>query len=297
MENPFIPNSNLWQFYERASAESKPAIKTSTEQIIATPKEPDKINTQQKIETNNKITVPNVKIKEEASSVVTPANNSSKENVDLLKFGKSSQLEKIKEKTDNIVTPTILKRELKVDKERNYNNKSTNISVEDGALQSDEFSTNTHNYSQIELSNLTTDSYAKRQIMDSSYIIRDVAEAKYRMVLDFALSDDDNLYERVTNAFLKGEGLTTIYDNGKELKALILDENSITSIKLKHNPTFKDFMNKIYLERIKESIRDAENLENQSDTTSFESNLTKSINSKVGKDCIVYHGALNFSKK
>ncbi|MFI3239159.1 MAG: hypothetical protein R3Y22_01005 [Bacteroidales bacterium] len=64
LENPFTPNSNLWKFYERASAESKPAIKTSTEQIIATPKEPDKINTQQKTETNNKPTTPNVKIKE-----------------------------------------------------------------------------------------------------------------------------------------------------------------------------------------------------------------------------------------
>lgn len=102
-------------------------------------------------------------------------------------------------------------------------------------------------------------------------------ERWYKSTNWIALSNDDDIRNRVNNAFLKGEGLEDVIINGKTYQGLLFDENSLQSQKLKENETFKSYYTN-YISCIKDIINetgDAKEIDIEA--------ISKKLSSKLGK--------------
>ncbi|MFI3263278.1 MAG: hypothetical protein R3Y26_10290 [Rikenellaceae bacterium] len=110
-----------------------------------------------------------------------------------------------------------------------------------------------HELTVEQLSDSVGNDLATKRIKNLSKKKRSTVEGLYKMTNKTFFSDDDNIEQRVNNAFLKNEGLEDVIINGKKYKGLLFDENSKQSKKLKNNKTFKTYFNN-YLFNMKDII-------------------------------------------
>lgn len=139
------------------------------------------------------------------------------------------------------------------------------------------FAAQAHTYSPKELIDTLKNENATKNIERLSKMSREEVEKEYKSINKLALSNRDNIEQRVNNAFLKGEGLEDITINGKTYQGLLFDENSQQSQRLKENGTFKVYYNK-YLSCMKELISetgDAKDIDIEA--------ISKKLSSKLGK--------------
>lgn len=154
-----------------------------------------------------------------------------------------------------------------------FNNK---VSVGWGDLQKG-FAAEAHKFTAEELIDTLNNENATKNIERLSKMSRAEIEKRYKFANKYALSNRDNIENRVNNAFLKGEGLEDIKVNGKPYKGLLFDENSEQSQLLKENGTFKTYFNN-YLSNMKEIINEVRNGKNIDIET-----ISKTLNSKLRK--------------
>ncbi|MFI3267443.1 MAG: hypothetical protein R3Y51_01875 [Rikenellaceae bacterium] len=119
-----------------------------------------------------------------------------------------------------------------------------------------QFSAEAHKYSAEMLIDTLKNENATKNIERLSKMSREEVETEYKFTNKFALSNIDNIEQRVNNAFLKGEGLEDVTINGKIYQGLLFDENSQQSKMLKENGTFKTYYNN-YLSCMKEIISES----------------------------------------
>ncbi len=183
-----------------------------------------------------------------------------------------------------------------IEREKPKENKTLfnrNIKVSWGKLQPElttpehQFSAQAHNYSPEKLIDILKNDNATENIERLSKMSREDIEKKYKSTNRMALSNRDNIEQRVNNAFLKGVGLEDIVVNGKVYQGLLFDENSKQSQLLKETDTFKAYYDK-YLSCMKEIISktgDAKEIDTDA--------ISKKLNSKLGKPNFSNLGEIN----
>ncbi|MFI3267947.1 MAG: hypothetical protein R3Y51_04425 [Rikenellaceae bacterium] len=137
------------------------------------------------------------------------------------------------------------------------------------------FAAEAHTFTPEQLIDSLKNEIATENIERLSKMERKEVELWYKLTNKIALSDSDNIEQRVNNAFLKGEGLENITINNKTYKGLLFDENSEQSKMLNDNDTFKAYYNK-YLSCMKDIIGKFGN-EKEIDTEVISNTLKREI--------------------
>ncbi|MFI3314387.1 MAG: hypothetical protein R3Y04_01805 [Rikenellaceae bacterium] len=152
-----------------------------------------------------------------------------------------------------------------IEKEKTTKNKTLfnrKINVSWGKLQPElateehEFATEAHKFTKQQLIDTLNNDNATENIERLSKMSREEVESEYKSTNRLALSNKDDIENRVNNAFLKGEGLEDITINGQKYKGLLFDENSEQSKRLKKSDVFEAYYNN-YLSKVSETINDA----------------------------------------
>ncbi|MFI3263217.1 MAG: hypothetical protein R3Y26_09985 [Rikenellaceae bacterium] len=161
---------------------------------------------------------------------------------------------------------------------KNTTNKLLNktYTVSWGNLQ-DDFGKDAHRMDVNQLSDTVKSEIGTKKLKKLDKKTEEEVKPYYKATNRFALSDRDNIENRVNNAFLKGEGLEDISINGNTYKGLLFDENSEQSKLLNKNNTFKKYF-KNYLSNIEDIIReskDGKDVNTDELSTKFETKLGK----------------------